>query len=66
MVAQNSLRDMRIAQLVQTWLSVVYYQHCGEAAKAGLERGNKLVSFPCPKCGAVCCDPVERAIKLKT
>ena len=23
MVAQNSLRDVRIAQLVQTWLSVV-------------------------------------------
>ena len=55
MVAQRSLRDMRIAQLVQTWLSVVAphveYQHCCEAAKAGLEHGNELVSFPCPKCG---------------
>ena len=69
MVAQNSLRDMRIAQLVQTWLSVVAphvdYQHCCEAAKVGLECGNELVSFPCPKCGAVCCDPVEHAMKLQ-
>ena len=60
---------MRIAQLVQTWLSVVAphvdYQHCCEAAKVGLECGNELVSFPCPKCGAVCCDPVERAMKLQ-
>ena len=69
MVAQNSLGDMRIAQLVQTWLSVVAphvdFQHCYEAAKVGLECGNELVSFPCPKCGAVCCDPVERAMKLQ-
>ena len=69
MVAQNSLGDMRTAQLVQTWLSVVAphvdFQHCCEAAKVGLERGNELVSFPCPKCGAVCCDPVERAMKLQ-
>ena len=35
-VAQNSLGDMRTAQLVQTWLSVVAphvdFQHCYEAA----------------------------------
>ena len=24
-----------------------------------------VVSFPCPKCGAVCCDPVEHAMKLQ-
>ena len=69
MVAQNSLRDTRIVQLVQTWLRVVAphvdYQHCCEAAKVGLECGNKLVSFPCPKCGAVCCKPVEHAMKLQ-
>ena len=69
MVAQNSLRDMRIAQLVQTWLSVVAphvdYHYCCEAAKVGLEYGNELVSFPCPKCGAVYCDPVECAMKLQ-
>ena len=69
MVAQNSLRDMRIAQLVQTWLNVVAphadYQHNCEAAKVGLEYGNELVSFPCPKCGAVYCDPVEHDMKLQ-
>ena len=68
-VAQNSLRDARIAQLVQIWLSVVAphvdYQRCCEAAKDGLECGNKLVSFPCLKCGAVCCDTVEHAMKLQ-
>ena len=68
-VAHKSLGDMRIAQLVQTWLSVVTphidYQRCCEAAKVGLERGNELVSFPCPKCGVVCCDPVECAMKLQ-
>ena len=52
-VAQNSLRDVKIAQLVRTWLSVVTlhvdYQRCCEAAKVGLERGNDLVSFPCSK-----------------
>ena len=62
MVAQNCLRDMRIAQLVQTWLSVVAphvdYQHYCEATKVGLDHGNELVSFPFPKCRAVCCDPV--------
>ena len=69
MVAQNSLKVMRITQLVQTWLSMfaphVDYQHCCEAVKVGLGHGNKLVSFPCPKCEAVYCDPVERAMKLK-
>ena len=69
MVAQNSLIDMITAQLVQTWLSVVAthvdYHHCCEAAKVGLQCRNELVSFPCPKCGAVCCDPVERAMKLQ-
>ena len=69
MVAQNSLRDITIAHLVQTWLNVVAhhvdYQHCCEAAEVGLEHGNKLASFPCPKYGAVCCDPIERAIKLE-
>ena len=44
----------------------VDYQHYSEAAKIGLARGNELVSFPCPKCGAVCCDPVECAMKLQT
>ena len=44
----------------------VNYQCCCEAAKIGLASGNELVSFPCPKCGAVCCDPVERARKLQT
>ena len=43
----------------------VDYQCCCEAAKVGLECGNELVSFPCPKCGTVCCDPVERAKKLQ-
>ena len=55
--------------MVQTWLSVVVphvdYQHCYEASKVGLERGNELVSFPCPKCEAVCCDPVKHAVKLQ-
>ena len=59
---------MRVEQLVKTWLSVVAphvdYQHCGEAAKIGLASGNELVSFPCHKCRAVCCNPVERARKL--
>ena len=68
-VAQNSLRDMRIAPLVQSWLSVVAphvdYQHCYEAVKVGLERGNELASLPCPNCGAVCYDPAECAMKLK-
>ena len=54
--------------LVKTWLSVVAphvnYQHCCQAAKVGLASGNELASFPCPKCGAVCCDPVERASRL--
>ena len=69
MVAQNSLGDIRIAQLVQTWLSVVAphvdYQCCCEAAKIGLECGNELVSFPCPKYRAVYCDPVEHDMKLQ-
>ena len=67
MVAKNSLRDIRIAQLVQTWLSVVTthvdYQHCCEAAKVGFKHRNELVSFHCPECGAVCCNPIERANK---
>ena len=41
------------------------YQRCCEAAKIGLASGNELVSSPCPKCGAVCCDSVERARKLQ-
>ena len=69
MVAQNSLGDMRIAQLVQTWLSVVAphvdFQRCCEVAKVRLERGNELVSFPCLDCRAVCCYPIEGAMKLK-
>ena len=36
-----------------------------KATKIGLESGNKLASFPCPKCGAVCCDPVECTMKLQ-
>ena len=43
----------------------VDYQRYCEAAKIGLASGNELVSFPCPKCGAVCCDSVERARKLQ-
>ena len=43
----------------------VAFQHCCEAAKAGLESGNELVSFPCPKYRAVYCDPIERAMKLQ-
>ena len=61
---------MKVQELVLTWLSVVAphvnYQYYCEAAKIGLEWGNKLVSFPCPTCGAVCCDPVERATKLRS
>ena len=60
---------MRTTQLVQTWLSVVAphvdFQCCYEAAKVGFESGNELVSFPCPKFRAVCCDPVQRAIMLQ-
>ena len=41
------------------------YQRYCEAAKVGLASGNELVSFPCPKCGAVCCDSVERERKLQ-
>ena len=68
MVAWHYLSDKRVEQLVKTWYSVVaphvdcYY--CYEAAKIGLASGNELVSFTCPKCGAVCCDPVEQARKL--
>ena len=40
------------------------YKHCYEAAEIGFASGNELVSFPCPKCGAVYCDPVEQARKL--
>ena len=69
MVAQKSLRDIRIAQLAQTCLSVVAphvdYQRCCDAAKVGLECRNDLVSFYCSKCGPVCCDPVDHAIKLQ-
>ena len=62
------MSDIRIEYLIKTWLSVVAphvdYQHCYEAAKIGLASGNELVSFPCPKCGALCCDSAERARKL--
>ena len=55
-------------QLVKTWLSMVAphvdFQNCCEAAKIGLASGNELVSFPCPKCGSVYCDPVKQARKL--
>ena len=55
--------------MVKTWLSVVAphvdYQYCCEASKIGLASRNELVSFPCPKCGAVYCDSVERARKLQ-
>ena len=69
MVTQNSLRYTRITQLVHTWFSVVAphvdYQHCCDAAKVGLECENELVLFPCLKCRAVCCDPVDHAMKLQ-
>ena len=59
---------MRVAHLVYTWLNVITphidYQRCYKAAQVGFERGNELVSFPCPKCGAVYCGPVEHAMKL--
>ena len=53
---------------MKTWLRVViphvnYQQYC-ETAKVSIASGKELVSFPCPKCGAVYCDPVERARKL--
>ena len=68
MVARHSLIDKKVEQLVKTWLSVVAphvdFQHCCEADNIGLASGNELVSFPCPKCGPVCCDPVEQARKL--
>ena len=68
-VAQNSLSHMQIAQLVQTWLSVVAphvdYQHYCEAPKVGLERGNEFVSFPCPTSGAVSYDLIEHSMKLQ-
>ena len=55
---------MRVEQLVNTWLSVITlhvdYQHCYEAAKMGLASGNELVSFPCPKFGAVYCDQLSK------
>ena len=44
----------------------VDYQYYCEAVNIGLVSGNELISFPCPKCGAVYCDPVERARKLQT
>ena len=44
----------------------VDYQRYCKAAKIGLASGNELLSFPCPKCGAVCCVPVERGKKLQT
>ena len=40
-------------------------QYYCEAAKIGLASGNVLISFPCPKCGTVCCDSIERARKLQ-
>ena len=43
----------------------VDYQRCCEAARVRLEQGNELVSLPCLKCRAVCCDPVEHAKKLQ-
>ena len=53
---------------MKIWLIIVAahvnYQQCCETAKVGLASGNELISFPCPKCGAVCCDPVEQARKL--
>ena len=59
---------MRVEQLVKTWLSVVAphvsYQCYYEAAKIGLGSGNELVSFLCPKCGAVCFDSAKLARKL--
>ena len=62
------MSDKRVEHLDKTWLSVValhvdYQDYC-EVAKIGLASGIELVSFPCPKCGAVCCDPVEQAKKL--
>ena len=69
MVAQYSLRDAKIAQLVQTWLSVVAphvdYQHCCEASKVGFKCGNELVSFLCPKFREVCCYPIAHTMKLQ-
>ena len=62
------MSDKRVELLVKAWLSVVAphvdFQHYCEAAKIGFASGNELVSFSCPICGAVCCDPVEQARKL--
>ena len=43
----------------------VDYQYCCESAQVELDSGNELVSFPRLKCRAVCCDPVEHAMKLQ-
>ena len=43
----------------------VDYQRCCESAKICLASENELVSVPCPKCGAVFCNPVEQARKLQ-
>ena len=60
--------DKKLEQLVKTWLSVVAphvdFQYCCEAAKIGLASGNEMVSFPCPKRGAIHFDLVEQARKL--
>ena len=50
------------------WLSVVA-PHIDTKIVMKLPRlvfasGNELVSFPCPRCGAVYCDPVEQARQL--
>ena len=62
------MENKSLQRLVSTWLNVValhvQYQHCCEAAKIGLASANELPSFPCPRCGAVCCDPVEGASRL--
>ena len=40
------------------------YQRCCEAAMIGLASVKELISYPCPKCGAVYYDPAEQAKKL--
>ena len=43
----------------------VDYQRYCETAKIGLANGNDMVSFHCPKCGAVCSNSVEQTRKLQ-
>ena len=47
------------------YITILAASHCCEAAKIVLASGNELALFPCPKCGAICCDSIKRARKLQ-